>query len=917
MRPRSFRVLLVAVLALASLVPLHAASALGFWTGYGTLGSGTGAASAGTLDAGATPSAVVTGSLTNVVVSWSARTLSNGTAASGYIVKRYSWSGNTLQTITGGCTGTIGALTCTESSLPTGSWYYTVTPVYQNWRGTESGASGRVNTGPASMTLAKTLFGGTTPLPATTTGTVSGFAPGESISYVLDTGSTLAGSPATVDATGSASFSVTIPASAADGTHTVKVVGAVAAPSVAIMVDTTAPTISLAVSPTPNANGWNATSPVTVTPTISDGSGTGIASSKYTTDGTDPTTSGTAITVSGAISVATTRTLKFVSTDNAGNVSAIVTKLIAIDTVAPTTPTLAFSGLTAAYWSGAGTNVYYRPGAASGAFSVTASSSDTNSGIGSYTFPTLPTGWSGASGGTGIQTYSFSSPNPTAPSGAQTVMATDNAGNSASATFTATPDSTAPAGGSVGYANTYSTATSTSVTFATGTDGGSGLLAGSGLLQRATATLAAGVCGTFGAFATVVTNPTSPTADTTASGTCFMYQYLVSDNVGNQATYTSANVLKADSTAPVNALSITSPSNAYYNAGTGVLYYRSTVAGSFRFANAVTDAGSGPSSTTYPVIGTTGWTHAVETVSSPAGGPYPSTAFSWTASPSVPTAKSISSADAAGNTASSSVTFTSDVTGPSAGTVAYTNGVVNALSVPVTVSGLADAGSGVASYVIKRDVATLTTLTETCGTFPGTYATTVTLSGGNDTSVASGSCYKYEIVVTDNVGNTATFTSTSVAKVDTSGPQVSAVTSVSVGGGTSGKLEVGDKLVITFNQGLATASVPSTFAGATEINPGVLSNVTLSIPGFTNGALSTGSWFYMAANNSTATFAGTAALVNNGTSTTVTLTVTSLTGGATNASTGALVFKPATTLTDGGGDAAQGSFTTAANFALF
>jgi hypothetical protein len=916
MRARTFRVLVVAVLALASLVPLHAASAFGFWTGYGTLGTGSGAATAGTLAAGSAPTAVVTGSLTNVVVSWSARSLSNGTAASGYIVNRYSWSGSTPQTITAGCTGTVSALTCTESSMPTGSWYYTVTPVYQNWRGAESGPSGRVNTGPATMTLAKTLFGGSTPLPATTTGTVSGFAPGESISYVLDTGTVLTGSPATVDATGSASFSLTIPASASDGSHTVKVVGAVASPGVAIVVDTTAPAISLAVSPTPNANGWNSSSPVTVTPTISD-AGTGVASSRYTTDGTDPTTSGTAITVSGAISVTTTKTLKFVSTDVAGNTSAIVTKLISIDSVAPTTPTLSFSGLTAAYWSGTGTNVYYRPTAASGAFTVTASSSDTNSGIGSYTFPTLPTGWSGSSGGTGIQTYSFASPNPTAPSGAQTVTATDNAGNSASTTFTATPDSTAPAGGTVGYANTYSTAASTSVTFTTGTDAGAGLLAGSGLLQRATATLAAGVCGTFGAFATVVTNPSSPTADTTASNTCFMYQYLVSDAVGNQATYTSANVLKADSTAPANALSITSPVNAYLNAGTSVLYYRSTVAGSFRFANAVTDAGSGPASTTYPVIGTTGWTHAVETVSTPVGGPYPSTAFSWTASPSVPAAKSISSADAAGNTASSSVTFASDVTGPSAGTVAYTNGVVNALSVPVTVSGLADAGSGVASYVIKRDVATLTTLTETCGTFPGTYATTVTLVSGNDTSVASGSCYKYEIVVTDNVGNTATFTSASVAKVDTSGPQVSAVTSANVSGGTAGKLEIGDKLVITFNQALATGSVPSTFSGATEINPGILTNVTLSIPGFTNGALSTGSWFYLTSNNSTATFGGTAVLANNGTSTTVTLTVTSLSGGGTNASSGALVFKPATTLTDGGGNAAQGSFTTAAGFQLF
>ena len=83
-----------------------------------------------------------------------------------------------------------------------------------------------------------------------------------------------------------------------------------------------------------------------------------------------------------------------------------------------------------------------------------------------------------------------------------------------------------------------------SVSFTTGTDGGSGI--GTRLLQRASAPLTGTTCGTYGAFATVTngTNPTSPVVDTVNAGTCSMYQYVVSDNVGNQHTATSANVVK-------------------------------------------------------------------------------------------------------------------------------------------------------------------------------------------------------------------------------------------------------------------------------------------------------------------------------------------------------------------------------------
>ena len=480
-------------------------------------------------------------------------------------------------------------------------------------------------------------------------------------------------------------------------------------------------------------------------------------------------------------------------------------------------------------------------------------------------------------------------------------------------------DTSAPTGGSISYTAGYTTAATVSITFTPGTDTGSGLASGSGLLQRASATLSGGSCATFGAFATVVTNPTSPTSSALTSGNCYQYRYLISDVAGNQATYTNPGVIiKADSVAPTSVFSITSPVAAYFDSGGQTLYYKGDAAGSFTLVDTVSDAASGPVSATFPAIATTGWVHNAETVSTPAGGPFTSTSFSWSANPANPAAKAITVTDAAGNVASPSISFVSDTTAPVGGAISYTNGVINTLSVPIDTTAATDAGAGIATTTIKRDVAALTTLTETCATFPGTFATAVTLVGGADTSVTAGNCYRYTYVVTDRVGNEATFTSANVVRVDTSGPQVTAIASQqSSGSAGNGRLENGDKLILTFNQNLA--GVPATFSGATESALGSGLNVGLQIPGITNGTLDTGDAGYVSL-LATATFGGTVALSNNGTSTTVTLTVTSLSVtvlGSTIAQDGALAFQPATTITDSAGHAAIGTFTTAGTFKLF
>jgi hypothetical protein len=157
-----------------------------------------------------------------------------------------------------------------------------------------------------------------------------------------------------------------------------------------------------------------------------------------------------------------------------------------------------------------------------------------------------------------------------------------------------------------------------------------------------------------------------------------------------------------------------------------------------------------------------------------------------------------------------------------------------------------------------------------------------------------------------------------VSKVDTGGPRVTAISSKQSGGVTTGngQLQVGDRLILTFNQSLATASVPTAFTEATESR--TTGTVALTIPGITSGALNTGSAAYLALTGAkTASFDGTVTLAGSGTTTTATIIVTTLSGDATALGSGALVFQPAATITDGGGNAATGPFTTASTFKLF
>src|SRR5450755_520274 len=333
-------------------------------------------------------------------------------------------------------------------------------------------------------------------------------------------------------------------------------------------------------------------------------------------------------------------------------------------------------------------------------------------------------------------------------------------------------------------------------------------------------------------------------------------------NLNATATSAQNSFSAAAVTATSHVLSLTAATGAYLSAGN--LYYNSSVSGSFKLVDAFT-ASSGPASVTYPALGQSGWTHgSSETVSTPAGGPYTSSAFSWNAHPNSPAGYTITGLDNSGNSSNTAVTFISDQSPPSGGSISYPTGLVNVPSIPITTANGTDSQSGVnaASGVINRDEIPLTTSTDACqGSFPNTFATTITLVAGADTSATNGHCYQYRYAVSDNVGNVRTYTpsSQSPVKVDTT-PKVTAITSLqSNGTAGDGRLQLGDQLVLTFNENLASATVPTTFASATEARQdnGV---VMLTIPGITNGAISTGSGSYLSGQGSgTATFDGTVA----------------------------------------------------------
>ena len=259
------------------------------------------------------------------------------------------------------------------------------------------------------------------------------------------------------------------------------------------------------------------------------------------------------------------------------------------------------------------------------------------------------------------------------------------------------------------------------------------------------------------------------------SGGCYRYTLTGTDKVGNTTSLTTTVTI--DPTAPTQTFSETG-ANSYVNGTT--LYYKSNAVGSFTISAAVTDNESGPKQSVFPLISTTGWTHAAETVTASTGSnptkTFTSSPYSWTANPSNPATYTVTGTDGAGNTGTSSVSFASDTTAPTGGalTANTTSGTAaGAWSIAssaspgwsVSKTNFSDAASGIATNVLEREES----VDGTCTSWnAATTANSFTETTGRNGSVSQDFCYRYTLTGTDNVGNVSTLQVT-VAYADQTG----------------------------------------------------------------------------------------------------------------------------------------------------
>jgi chitobiase/beta-hexosaminidase-like protein len=424
------------------------------------------------------------------------------------------------------------------------------------------------------------------------------------------------------------------------------------------------------------------------------------------------------------------------------------------------------------------TNTLYYKGDAAGSLTVDDSITDSGSGPLQVTYPFISApGWAHTAetvftGPTYTSSlYSWTSAATTSP-GAQSIVAEDNARQTSTGTLTLTNDTTGPTGQSAALNGGphFSTA-SVPLTLTTGSDAGAGLDSASGVVERASAPATSGTCGTFGSWAPVTL--TSGADASVTSGNCYRYRYTVSDVLGNAATPSAASAdALVDTTAPTVAAAapteLTGADAQFFAAGT--LWFRPGAPGSFKLAATPADPESGVASVAFPDLSTTtGWTGSTGGTATAA--PYTSpTTYSWTTGATAPGAKTMTVTNGTGLTGTGTVTISADTTAPSGQTIALTGGPwYTTTSVPLTITRGTDTGSGVdaARDVVQRASAPLAS--GSCGTF-GAFSA-VTLVGGADTSVSSGNCYRYELEVTDNVGNVSAASPASAdAKVDTTPP---------------------------------------------------------------------------------------------------------------------------------------------------
>lgn len=514
--------------------------------------------------------------------------------------------------------------------------------------------------------------------------------------------------------------------------------------------------------------------------------------------------------------------------DLAGNDNAASTgdSIVTYDTVAPTT------SIATSPASPTGTNQWFTQDGVR----FTLAATDATSGVAGR-FYTIDGG--------ATQTYGGAVAISTQGDHAVTYWATDNAGNTESVNTTHIKlDNVAP--------------TTTLTTSPASPDGANGWFKQSGVTFALAASDAAS--GAAGRSYTIDGGATQAYSGAVAISTQgdHTVTFWSTDGAGNVESVNTTHV-KLDNVAPAHALALAAKTGGGSFMSGSTVFYQGSAVGSFKLQNSVTDTSSGAAASTFGVLGgaAAGWTHATpDTQTTPAGGPFASNAFGWSAGTTSAPTEVVTGADVAGNTsASPTLTFTNDSAAPSGGSITYANGFFTALLVPITLADGTDAGSGIdpAARFVERDQIT-PTATGACGTFPATFGTAVTLSSGADVSVATNTCYQYRYRVLDRVTNRVTYTSSNIAKVDATAPVPLSIVAAN-GSGTVGQIDKGagsndDTLTFRYTDafGVNPGSIVSGWNGSgtqsvsVTYTDGGTANDTITVPGLGSVDLGSKTW---------------------------------------------------------------------------
>lgn len=776
---------LARTLVLAALLcGVFAANAQAYWT---SSGSGTGSGTTATMPTGATPTVSVAG--TTVTVSFSQVNIVGlpigSLAGGGYEVRRQPANGGAAVTPGGTCgalvTGGGATLSCTETGTPRGDWRYTVHPILHGW------------TGGLSATSSTALV-----LPDAPSAPVSTLAPAADINVSWTAGAGATGYNI-YRRTPPAAFNFTTPlnggtpvattsyadGSPVNGTAYVYVIRSVvigsagqqiesasSAETASLTADGTAPT---AVSIT------NPGSPLAGTITLN-GAATdaqsGVASvafqyktsagAVWTTACTDTLTPFTCSFNTASVADGN-YDFRVIATDNAGNTTtsaAVTTRLI--DNTAPTGVTLTAP-----------------PAIITGTVTINAGTpTDSGSGVQSVAIQRSP---AGAGTWTTICTdntaaYSCSFVSTSVADGLYDfrAVATDNAGNTTnSATVTNRQvDNTVP---SITPINPGLYVSGNITLGGTASDG-----AGSGMASLVLEGRAVGDPG----WVTLATGTDSVSISYDTTGLAdndYEVRLIATDNAGFSST-SLVSPIHVDNTDPSSSV-VTDP-------GANL---RATVT-----VNATaTDAYSGIASVAIQrsPAGAGTWT----TICTDTTAAY-SCAWDTTAvADGLYDLRAIAT-DLAGNTLTSATVTNRriDNTAPTATLGAISSPQRATLNMTATST---DGGSGVADVQFQRSPAGAGTWTTIC-----TDNATPFTCAFNTASVADGN-YDFRAFATDNAGNTTASTLQANIRIDNTAPTAADIQTVE-GGGNTGRIQTGDRVLYTFSEAMQPASILTGFTGA-------------------------------------------------------------------------------------------------------